>query len=83
MNQRELIDFVTEKTGESRKTVSAITSAIMDIIAESLENSTSIKTENLVFRGVTTKSRPASDDAPEKPEKKVLKVSVRTKQQVD
>lgn len=82
MNQRELVNLVTEKTGESRKSVLAVTSALMDIISDSLETSTTIKTDKLVFRAVTTKARPASDGASEKPEKKVMKVSARSKQQV-
>lgn len=82
MNQKELVNLVAENTGEPRKTVLAITSALMNIISDSIETSTTIKTDKLVFRAVTTKARPASDGDSEKPEKKVMKVSVRSKQQV-
>lgn len=71
MNLRELVSAVSAETNIPAKDVSAVTSAVLEKLAQLIDRQEKFVSSVVTMQSTTASARPAEDNKPARPERKI------------
>ncbi|QVL52571.1 MAG: hypothetical protein KFB97_14410 [Cyanobium sp. M30B3] len=79
MNMKELVAAVSAETNIPAAKVRKVTAAVLDQFAQLIESKGKFTSAAITIAGVVIPSKPATDDKPEQPERRLARMRVRKK----
>jgi DUF1009 family protein len=79
MNMKELVSTVSTETNLPAAQVRKVTSAVLKQFAQLIETQGKFTSSAITIAGVVTPSKPATEDKPERPERKFARMLIRVK----
>ena len=76
MNMKELVAAVSVETNIPAAQVRKVTAAVLDQFAQLIESKGKFKSSVITIAGVVTPAKPATDDKPERPERKMARMRI-------
>jgi DUF1009 family protein len=79
MNMKELVSTVSTETNLPAAQVRKVTSAVLKQFAQLIETQGKFTSSAITIAGVVAPSKPATEDKPERPERKFARMLIRVK----